>query len=76
MKGLEYKSYGEQLRELGLFGREKRRLGGDLITPYSDLKGRCSKVGVRPFYKVIVTGQEVMALSCARGSSDRILGII
>lgn len=40
------------------------------------LKGGCSEVGVSPFYKVIVTGQEVIALSCARGSSDRILGII
>ena len=48
VRGLEHKSYEKWLRSL-----DKRRLGGDLITPCNYLKGGCGELGVGFLSRVI-----------------------
>jgi len=51
-RGLEYLSYEDRLRELGLFSLEKRRLWGDLIAASQYLKEADRKDGEGLFTRV------------------------
>ena len=64
---MECKSHEEQLKELGLFIVEKRRLRGNLLTLYNCLTGGGSQVGLGLFSQGPETGQEDTALSCSTG---------
>ena len=74
VKHLKHKSYGEQLRESGLFHLEERRLRGNLITLHNSLKTSCGKVGISLLSQVKVIGRVGTALSYAMEGSVCMLG--
>jgi len=52
IRGLEYLTYKDRLRELGLFSLEKRRLRGDLTAAFQYLMGAYREDGERLFTRV------------------------
>ena len=61
IQGVEHLPYKDQLRELGLFNLEKRRLQGDLRVAFQNVRVARKKAGRRhSLAGFVVTGQEEM----------------
>jgi len=63
IRGLEYLSYKDRLRELGLFSLEKRRLRGDLTAAFQYLKGTTGRMERDFLQGCVVIGQRGMAVN-------------
>ena len=63
IRGLEHLTYGDKLRELGLFSLEKRRLQEHLIEAFQHLKGSYRKAGEALFIR---SGSDRMRGNCLK----------
>lgn len=70
IKGLQYPSYEERLRELGLVSLEKGRICGHTVVAFLYLEGPTRETETVLLAGPVGTGQEVKVLNQKRGDSN------